>query len=64
VRFLEKRGFGMIDCQMNTGHLASLGAREIPRKTFIERLHQLTAATDPLYAPAHWPTDAARREWN
>jgi hypothetical protein len=24
-------GYGLIDCQMNTPHLASLGAREVPR---------------------------------
>ncbi|HEU0233612.1 MAG TPA: leucyl/phenylalanyl-tRNA--protein transferase, partial [Gallionella sp.] len=33
--------FGMIDCQMNTPHLASLGAREIPRAEFIQRLQEL-----------------------
>lgn len=32
---------GMIDCQMNTPHLASLGAREIPRNEFIARLKEL-----------------------
>ncbi len=32
---------GMIDCQMNTPHLASLGAREIPRTEFIQRLQEL-----------------------
>lgn len=34
-------GTGMIDCQMNTSHLASLGAREIPRSEFIARLQEL-----------------------
>ncbi len=38
---LERWNFGMIDCQMNTPHLASLGAREIPRKEFIVRLQDL-----------------------
>lgn len=38
---LERWNFGMIDCQMNTPHLASLGAREIPRKDFIARLQDL-----------------------
>ncbi|MFA7318453.1 MAG: leucyl/phenylalanyl-tRNA--protein transferase [Sulfuricella sp.] len=38
VRQLERWGFGMIDCQMKTAHLASLGAREIPRKLFVLRL--------------------------
>jgi leucyl/phenylalanyl-tRNA--protein transferase len=39
---LERWDFGMIDCQMNTPHLASLGAREIPRGEFIARLQTLT----------------------
>jgi len=32
---------GMIDCQMRTAHLSSLGAREIPRSEFIARLEEL-----------------------
>ncbi len=38
---LVRWNFGMIDCQMNTRHLASLGAREIPRSEFIRRLQEL-----------------------
>jgi leucyl/phenylalanyl-tRNA--protein transferase len=38
---LHRWNFGMIDCQMNTPHLASLGAREIARKEFIVRLQDL-----------------------
>jgi leucyl/phenylalanyl-tRNA--protein transferase len=38
VRQLECWGYGMIDCQMKTAHLASLGAREIPRAEFSQRL--------------------------
>ena len=38
---LARWNFGMIDCQMNTHHLASLGAREIPRTEFIVRLREL-----------------------
>jgi leucyl/phenylalanyl-tRNA--protein transferase len=41
VRQLERWGFDMIDCQMYTPHLASLGAREIPRTEFITRLQDL-----------------------
>ena len=41
ARQLERWQFGMIDCQMNTAHLASLGAREIPRSEFITRLQEL-----------------------
>lgn len=38
---LGRWNFGMIDCQMNTPHLASLGAREIPRSDFVARLQDL-----------------------
>jgi leucyl/phenylalanyl-tRNA---protein transferase len=38
---LARWNFGMIDCQMNTPHLSSLGAREIPRTEFIARLQDL-----------------------
>lgn len=41
ARQLERWGFGMIDCQMYTPHLASLGAREIPRAEFVARLQDL-----------------------
>jgi leucyl/phenylalanyl-tRNA--protein transferase len=42
IRFLAARGFGLIDCQMKTQHLARLGAREIPRARFIESVCALT----------------------
>jgi leucyl/phenylalanyl-tRNA--protein transferase len=38
---LDRWNFGMIDCQMNTPHLASLGAREIARSDFVARLQDL-----------------------
>ncbi|SEK97766.1 leucyl/phenylalanyl-tRNA--protein transferase [Nitrosovibrio tenuis] len=38
---LERWGFSMIDCQMKTAHLASLGAREIPRNEFSQKLKEL-----------------------
>jgi leucyl/phenylalanyl-tRNA--protein transferase len=41
ARQLDRWQFGMIDCQMNTPHLSTLGAREIPRSEFIARLHKL-----------------------
>lgn len=47
-------GTGMIDCQMSTSHLASLGAREIPRGEFIERLQELVHCT-PV---TRWQFDA------
>lgn len=41
VRHLEHWGFEVIDCQMPTGHLASLGAREIPRTEFLQHVGRL-----------------------
>lgn len=38
---LERWQFGMIDCQMHTPHLASLGAREISRAGFVAGLREL-----------------------
>ena len=52
VRQLQRWNFGMIDCQMNTPHLASLGAREIPRVEFTRRLQELIHY-DPVPAPWH-----------
>src|SRR5690606_30660248 len=37
---LAGRGFHMIDCQMQTPHLMSLGARMIPRAEFTQALEQ------------------------
>jgi leucyl/phenylalanyl-tRNA--protein transferase len=47
VRQLERWGFGMIDCQMRTDHLAGFGAREIPRADFAARLAQLLPRGTP-----------------
>jgi len=38
VRFLRDHGVAMIDCQQETGHLASLGASPIPRAQFLAHL--------------------------
>jgi len=56
VRFLASHDFGVIDCQMNTAHLASLGAREIPRADFSRLLDQL--AEQPGL-PGKWSLEAA-----
>jgi len=47
IALLNQQQFGMIDCQMRTEHLASLGGREIPRADFLTRLQTLTAAPSP-----------------
>jgi leucyl/phenylalanyl-tRNA---protein transferase len=54
VRQLTRWGFRMIDCQMSTGHLASLGAREIPRRDFVAALDTLTTQPD---VPGPWRLD-------
>lgn len=53
-RFLAAQGFGIIDCQMETAHLASMGARPIPRDEFLARIAACVAAGD---APGRWPAD-------
>jgi leucyl/phenylalanyl-tRNA--protein transferase len=47
VAFLKHHGVVMIDCQQQTGHLASLGAAPIPRSEFIKHL-QLATTQPPI----------------
>ncbi len=51
-RYLAARGYGIIDCQMETAHLASLGARPIPRDEYLARLSALADGGAP---PGRWP---------
>ena len=44
VAFLRRHGVALIDCQQETGHLASLGAAPIPRARFLEHVHAATEA--------------------
>ncbi|MBK7081769.1 MAG: leucyl/phenylalanyl-tRNA--protein transferase [Betaproteobacteria bacterium] len=55
VAMLRARGFPLIDCQQETEHLASVGARPIPRAVFAERVARLVdsgAPRDPWEPPA------------
>lgn len=47
VSLLQHHSMPMLDCQQNTGHLASLGAREISRTDFLRRSRQLAAEPSP-----------------
>ena len=47
VQALLGAGFRVIDCQQNTTHLASLGAREIPREQFLQIVSDMTSMTAP-----------------
>ena len=49
VALLRREGVTMIDCQQSTEHLASLGAREIRRTQFIQRVSEAVQA-----APIDW----------
>lgn len=55
VCFCRANGLSLIDCQQRTGHLASLGGREIPRPLFEQELASRVGG-----APVHdWTYDAA-----
>ena len=57
VAWCRHAGVRMIDCQQNTRHLASLGAREIPRQEFVRQVAAAARAT-----PAAWRFDPVY--WN
>ena len=42
VELLQSEGVELIDCQVYTSHLASLGARMIPRSSFLHFVKELT----------------------
>jgi len=57
VAFCRAHDIGLIDCQQRTEHLASFGAREIPRAAFEQHLRQtvgLPAPVDWSYDESHW----------
>jgi leucyl/phenylalanyl-tRNA--protein transferase len=47
VEMLKELKFDLIDCQVKTDHLIRLGAREIPRKKFLEQLEKAIGKTKP-----------------
>ncbi|MDR1423845.1 MAG: leucyl/phenylalanyl-tRNA--protein transferase [Azoarcus sp.] len=49
---LDAKNFAVIDCQMSTRHLLSMGAREIARAEFCAGLEKWTRMGD---AHGHWP---------
>jgi leucyl/phenylalanyl-tRNA--protein transferase len=57
VRQLERWDFGMIDCQMATSHLATFGARTMPRAVFGARLAELVECDPPRGKPGAWRFD-------
>ncbi|MCL5060607.1 MAG: leucyl/phenylalanyl-tRNA--protein transferase [Candidatus Thermoplasmatota archaeon] len=55
ARQLQRWEFGLIDCQMETAHLASLSARTMPRAAFTARLAELVNLP---HHPGPWSFDA------
>ena len=56
VAFCRAHGISMIDCQQNTGHLASLGAQEISRDEFTAHVTQVMTRPAPAwqFEPVYW----------
>lgn len=56
VAFCRHHRIPMVDCQQNTGHLASLGAAEIPRRVFVEHITEYRAQPAPTWGfePLYW----------
>ena len=56
---LRARGFPLIDCQVHTELLASLGAREMPRSEFLREVSALVNYAQP---PASWRRSEAQSD--
>jgi leucyl/phenylalanyl-tRNA--protein transferase len=56
VGLCRANGIEMIDCQQNTRHLTSLGAAEIARASFLERVSDKLALAAPIwqFQPIYW----------
>ncbi|HMO37954.1 MAG TPA: leucyl/phenylalanyl-tRNA--protein transferase [Saprospiraceae bacterium] len=56
VQYLQKVGFRLVDCQQQTRHLGSLGARAIDRQLFLDYLTQNREETTHV---GHWTLPTA-----
>ena len=58
VAFCRTKGLPLIDCQQNTGHLASLGASEMTRADFVARVNVQTQQARPQWQfdDLYWQT--------
>jgi leucyl/phenylalanyl-tRNA--protein transferase len=46
---LDRWGFPMIDCQLETDHLMSLGAEPMPRRRFVKEVERLVREPEPSW---------------
>lgn len=59
VRNLAGQGFELVDCQMPSAHLTSLGAEEIPRGEFLRRLARGGVLPSSTPVPGDFPPSPA-----
>ena len=51
VRFLDRQGVRWIDCQMETSHLASLGAKPVARTAFLAHVRHAASLPSIDWSP-------------
>ena len=56
IEYLKTRSFPLVDCQMSTPLLASMGAREIPRRAFLRAVSGLVNYPE---LPGRWKVSGA-----
>lgn len=58
VAFCRAQGLPLIDCQQNTGHLAFMGAAEMPSADFVAQVRDLAAQPAPrwMFQSVYWDT--------
>ena len=62
ARRLRGWGYPLIDCQVSTPHLISLGAEEINRKAFTCLLEENIDKVSPVHWPSDWDSEFDWRE--
>jgi leucyl/phenylalanyl-tRNA--protein transferase len=61
ARLLKRENFAILDCQMHTSHLASLGAHEMTRKDYIA---EIARQTKEERQACKWSVDFANAKWS
>lgn len=62
LRYAAENGLELVDCQLSNEHLLSMGAREIPRSLFLERLAvgNVRPTPEPEAVGLTWPEGGFR----
>jgi leucyl/phenylalanyl-tRNA--protein transferase len=56
---LARWNYGLIDCQVETAHLCSMGAKSVSRAVFQQRLlHYTGVQSDEIYRPRAWSLES------